>query len=104
MGRSATANTTTLIDEWNMDVAETNTRDLIGLWSMDGALPDIEDRLGPPADAPAIVPAERARVCGTAYDVPILVKHPDEQTWRPLRTSADGVADEFGVAERLLGY
>ena len=102
--RRSAANTTNLIDEWSMDGTETNTTDLIGLWSMDGALRDIEDCLGSPADAPAIVPAERARVCGTAYDVPILVKHPEDKTWRPLGASEDGVADESDVAERLLGY
>jgi hypothetical protein len=102
--RSAPASTVSLIDEWSMEVAEANTTDLIGLWSMDGALRDIDDCLGSPADAPAIVPAERARVCGTAYDVPILVKHPEDETWRPLGAGEDGVADESDVAERLLGY
>ena len=87
-----------------MDGAETNTTDLIGRWSMDGALGDIEDRFGSPADAPAIVPAERPTVCGTAYDVPILVKRPEDETWRPLGVSEDGVADESDFAERLLGY
>ncbi len=102
--RSAPTSTTNLIEEWSMDGAETNTTDLIGLWSMDGALRDIDDYLGSPAEAPAIVPAERARVCGTAYDVPILVKHPEDETWRPLGAGEDGVADESDVAERLLGY
>ena len=76
--RSAPASTVSLIDEWSMDVADANTTELIGLWSMDGALRDIDDCLGSAADAPAIVPAERAWVCGTAYDVPILVKHPED--------------------------
>ena len=101
--RGATMSTTNLINEWSMDGAETNTTDLIRQWSMDGALGDIEDRIGSPAGAPAIVPAERPTVCGTAYDVPILVKCEDE-TWRPLGVSEDGVAEESDFAERLLGY
>jgi hypothetical protein len=101
--RSATTSTTNLINEWSMDGAETNTTDLIGQWSMDGALGDIEN-LGPPADAPAIVPAERPTVCGTAYDVPILVRRPEDETWRPLGVSEDEVAHESDLAERLLGY
>jgi hypothetical protein len=87
-----------------MDGAETNTTGLIGQWSMDGALRDIEDRLGSQAEAPAIVPAEHAKVCGTAYDVPILVKRPEDGTWRPLGVSEGEAADESRVAERLLGY
>jgi hypothetical protein len=71
---------------------------------MDGALRDINERLGSPVETPAIVPAEQARVCGTAYDVPVLVKRPEDQTWRPLGASGDRQADEPDVAERLLGY
>ncbi len=102
--RSATMSTMNLIDEWSMDGTETNTTDLIGQWSMDGALGDIDDRFGSPADAPAIVAAEHARVCGTAYDVPVLVKRPEDEIWRPLGVSEDRVADEPSFAERLLGY
>jgi hypothetical protein len=102
--RSATKSTTSLIGEWSLADTKTNTTDLIGQWSMDGALSDIEDRFGSPGEPPAIVPAERPTVCGTAYDVPVLVKRPEDETWRPLGVSEDGVADESDVAERLLGY
>jgi hypothetical protein len=96
--------TMSLIDEWSLDGTQTNTTDLIGRWSMDGAPRDIDDRFGSPADAPAIVAAEHARVCGTAYDVPVLVKRPDDETWRPLGASEDATADEPSFAERLLRY
>ena len=65
---------------------------------------DVDDRFGSPANAHAIVPAERARVCGTAYDVPILVKRPEDETWRALGVNEDAVADEADFAERLLRY
>ncbi len=87
-----------------MEGAESNTTGLIGQWSMEGALRDIEERLGSAAEAPAIVPAERAKVCGTAYDVPVLVKRPEDGTWRPLGASEGGAAEGSDVAERLLGY
>lgn len=93
-----------LIDEWSMDGTAPSTTDLISQWSMDGALRDIDDRFGSPADASATVAAECARVCGTAYEVPVLVKRPEDETWRPLGVREDGVADEPSVAERLLGY
>ena len=102
--RGTTVSTANLINEWSMDGAETNTTDLIGQWSMDGALRDVDDRFGSPANAHAIVPAERARVCGTAYDVPILVKRPEDETWRALGVNEDAVADEADFAERLLRY
>jgi hypothetical protein len=93
-----------IIHDWSLDGTQANTTALIGQWSMDGTPCDIEDRFGSPTDAPAIVAAEHARVCGTAYDVPVLVKHPDDDVWRPLGASEDGVADEPSFTERLLGY
>ena len=102
--RSATKSTMSLIGEWNLADTETNTTDLIAQWSMDGTLRDLDDRFGSLADAPPIVPAERATVCGTAYDVPVLVKRPEDESWRPLGVSEDGVAEESDVAERLLSY
>lgn len=102
--RSATMSVMNLIDDWSMMGTQTNTTELIGQWSMDGALRDIDDHFGSQADAPAIVAAERARVCGTAYNVPVLVKRPEDEIWRPLGVSEDGVTDEPCLAERLLGY
>jgi hypothetical protein len=102
--RGATMSTMNLIDEWSMEGTQANTTDLIGRWNMDGAPRDIDDRLGSPADAPAIVAAEHAKVCGTAYDVPVLVKRPEDETWRPLAVGEDAAADEPSFAERLLGY
>jgi hypothetical protein len=102
--RSATKSTTSLIGEWSLVDTEANTTDLIGQWSMDGTLRDGDAHFVSLADAPPIVPAERATVCGTAYDVPILVKRPDDESWRPLDVSEDGIADESDVAERLLAY
>jgi hypothetical protein len=93
-----------LIDEWTLDGTLTNTTDLIGQWSMNGIPGDFDDGFGSPADAPAIAAAERARVCGTAYDVPVLVKRPEDEVWRPLDVGEDGMADESPIAERLLGY
>jgi hypothetical protein len=102
--RGATKSTTSLIGEWSMADADTNTTDLIGQWSMDGTPRDVDARFASLADAPPIVPAERPTVCGTAYDVPILVKCPGDASWRPLSVGDDRVADECAVAERLLGY
>lgn len=98
------SNTATLISAWSMDEAETNTTDLIGQWSMDGAIRNLDEGFGSPADAPAIATAERARLCGTAYDVPILVKRPDDHDWLPLNDSEDAATDASSIAKRLIGY
>lgn len=92
------------IDARGLDGTPTNTTALIDRWSMDGPLGDFDASFGSLADAAAIAAAERARVCGTAYDVPVLVKRPEDGAWRPLAVGEDGVADESPIAERLRGY
>jgi hypothetical protein len=101
--RGGTSNTASLIGAWSMEGAEVNTTDLIGAWSMEGSLRALPEELGSRADAPAIATAERAHLCGTAYEVPILVKDPDDESWRPLGAT-EATADASAVAERLLGY
>jgi hypothetical protein len=88
-----------------MDGAELNTTDLIGAWSMDGTRESLDGCFGSPLDAPAVATAEQARLCGTAYDVPILVKSPEDQSWRPLgRTEEQPGGGASDLASRLNGY
>jgi hypothetical protein len=88
-----------------MEGADANTTDLIAAWSMEGALSSLDPTFGAAVDAPAIATAEHARVCGTAYEVPVLVKSPEDEDWIPLTGAAaddDGHASE--IATRLIGY
>lgn len=103
--RVGASNTADLISAWSMEGAEANTAELIGAWSMDGAFPDLDVSFGSPADAPAIATAERARLCGTAYQVPILVKSPEDDDWLPLAESeGDAPTSTSDIAKRLIGY
>lgn len=102
--RGSATNTASLISAWSMEGAEVNTADLIGEWSMDGLGGRLPEDIGSSADATAVATAERARLCGTAYQVPILVKDPDAEGWRPLDAGADAPEDASEIAERLLGY
>lgn len=92
-----------LINAWSMEGAEANTAELIRAWSMDGA-PALDGRFESPVDAPALATAERARLCGTAYDVPILVKSPGDDDWLPLAESERDATDTSDIAKRLIGY
>lgn len=101
--RSESSSVADLIGAWSMEGAEANTADLIGAWSMEGAS-DLDRRLASPSDAPAAATAERAHLCGTAYDVPILVKSPGDDAWRPLAESQGEATRPSDIAQRLIGY
>jgi hypothetical protein len=98
-----TSSVADLIGAWSMEGAEPNTAELIGAWSMDGAS-ELDGRIGSPSDAPAAATAERAHVCGTAYDVPILVKSPGDDDWLPLAEPRGEDSDPSDLARRLIGY
>ncbi len=80
-----------------------NTTGLIGQWTMDGAGGDLDDHLAPSAE-PLIAPTDRPTASGTAYVIPILVKDPDDENWRPLAGSEDAAAEASELADRLLRY
>jgi hypothetical protein len=105
--RSQSPNTANLIGAWAMDDPAANTTDMIGQWSMDGAAGSLETHFGSVTDAPALATPERARVCGTAYEVPILVKRPEDESWLPLDGPTAEAGDEAAgsdIAQRLIGY
>jgi hypothetical protein len=101
----ATSDTAARISAWSMEGADANTTDLIAAWSMEGALRSLDPTFGAAVDAPAIATAEHARVCGTAYEVPVLVKSPEDDDWVPLAGAAvDADGDPSEIARRLIGY
>lgn len=107
-------NTTALISQWSMDGANhgdtlrsavgMNTTALIDQWTMDGAPGDLDTTHFAASDAAAVGTRGNARTNGTAYEVPILVKQPDGEDWRPLGGGDDAETPASDVAERLLGY
>jgi hypothetical protein len=71
---------------------------------MDGARENIDESFRSTAETAEIAPADHARVCGTAFDVPIMVKSPDEEGWHALGGGESDTDDASDVAERLLVY